>query len=292
MNRPQDPDPAAARTEKDSFDAGQALRETTFAVLDVETTGLSPAYGHRVCEVACLRVRSGQELDRFESLVDPRRSISPGAFRVNRITREMLRGAPTFDAIVQALLQVLEGAVFVAHNAPFDLGFLAAELARARHPPLTCPAVDTLALVRRAYRFRSNGLSAVAAALGVEGKPTHRAMSDVWVTYGVLQRLLHDLSRSAGVTTLGELIAFQGGPVARPETRTLPLPPTIAEALQAGVRLRLRYVDARGRETERLVLPLRVDHRHEDLYLIAHCYRRDALRTFRLDRVLEMALEE
>ena len=68
------------------IDPHQPLTETTFAVFDVETTGLSPTYGHRVCEVGCLRVRDGVELDQFESLVDPRRSISPGAFRVNRIT--------------------------------------------------------------------------------------------------------------------------------------------------------------------------------------------------------------
>jgi hypothetical protein len=77
------------------FDPHQPLNETTFAIFDVETTGLSPAYGHRVCEVACLRVCNGLELDRFESLVDPGRAISPGAFYVNRITPEMLRGAPT-----------------------------------------------------------------------------------------------------------------------------------------------------------------------------------------------------
>jgi DNA polymerase III epsilon subunit-like protein len=56
----------------------QLLTETTFAIFDVETTGLSPAYGHRVCEVACLRIRDGEEAGRFESLVDPGRRVSPG----------------------------------------------------------------------------------------------------------------------------------------------------------------------------------------------------------------------
>ena len=68
------------------FDSDQSLDETTFAVFDVETTGLNPTYGHRICEVACLRVRGGVALDCFESLVDPRRPISPGAFSVNGIT--------------------------------------------------------------------------------------------------------------------------------------------------------------------------------------------------------------
>ena len=87
------------------LDLNQPLSNTAFAVFDVETTGLSPAYGHRVCEVGCLLVQGGEELGRFESLVDPQRPISPGAFRVNRITPEMLDGAPTFDAIAASLLQ-------------------------------------------------------------------------------------------------------------------------------------------------------------------------------------------
>jgi DNA polymerase-3 subunit epsilon len=275
-----------------SFDPKQPLSRTTFAILDVETTGLSPAYGHRVCEVACLRVRDGVELDHFESLVDPQRPISPGAFRVNRITPEMLHSAPTFDAVAGPLLQVIEGAVLVAHNAPFDLGFLAAELEIARRPPLECPVVDTLSLVRRAYHFLSNGLSAVAAALGVDSQPTHRAMGDVWTTFGVLERLLGDLAGRWGITNLGQLIEFQGGAIPYPHARTVPLPPTIAEALESGGRVRMRYVDARGRETDRIVRPLRVNAQRDNLYLVAHCYRRGELRTFRLDRVVEMMLED
>ncbi len=274
------------------FNPHQPLAETVFAVFDVETTGLSAAYGHRVCEVGCLRVRDGVELDRFDSLVDPRRSISPGAFRVNRITAQMLRGAPTFDQIAVPLLRVIEGAVLVAHNAPFDLAFLAAELEIARLPLPENPVIDTLALTRRTYSLPRNSLSAVVAALGVKVSPTHRALSDVRATWGVLERILLDLAHRRGITTLGQLVEFQGGPVPYPRARALPLPPTITEALENGGRVRMRYVDARGRETDRLVRPLRVNARGGVLYLMAHCYQRDERRTFRLDRVVEMALEE
>ncbi|MCP4543722.1 MAG: WYL domain-containing protein [Chloroflexi bacterium] len=274
------------------FDLHQPLGETIFAVFDVETTGLSPAYGHRICEVGCLRVCNGQELDRFESLVNPRRPISPGAFRVNRITAEMLRGAPTFEQVAGPLLQVIEGAVLVAHNAPFDLGFLAAELGVARLPVPENPVIDTLALVRRTYSLPRNSLSAVVAALGVTVSPTHRALSDVQATCGVLERIIEDLERRQGITTLGQLIEFQGGPIPYPHARALSLPPTITEALENGGRVQMRYIDARGRETDRLVRPIRVNARGGVLYLIAHCFRRDEMRTFRLDRVVEMALEE
>jgi DNA polymerase III subunit epsilon len=274
------------------FDPHQPLDETTFVIFDVETTGLSPTYGHRICEVGCLRVRNGTELDRFESLVDPRRPISPGAFRVNRITAEMLRGAPTFEQVAGPLLNVIEGAVLVAHNAPFDLGFLAAELEIAHLSAPKNPVVDTLALTRRAYRLARNSLSAVVAALGVKVSPTHRALSDVQATCGVLERILLDLERRRGVATLGQLIEFQGGPVPYPHSCTLSLPPTITDALENGGRVQMRYIDARGRETDRLVRPLRVNARRGVLYLIAHCYRRGEQRTFRLDRVVEIAPEE
>ena len=274
------------------FDPDQPLSKTAFAVFDLETTGLSPAYGHRVCEVGCLLVQGGEELDRLASLVDPRRPISRGAFRVNRITPEMLEGAPTFGAIADLLLELLDGAVLVAHNAPFDLGFLAAELEIARLPRPKGLVIDTLALVRRAYSLARNSLSAVADALGVRVGQAHRAMGDVLTTHGVLVRLLQDLERRQGVTTLGQLLAFQGGSVPYPIARALPLPPTIAEALESGGQVRMRYVDARGRETERVVRPLRVAGRGGRLYLIAHCNERDAQRTFRLDRVVEMAAED
>jgi DNA polymerase III epsilon subunit family exonuclease len=113
---------------KDVFAADRPLDEVSFALFDVETTGLSPAYGHRVCEIACLRLEAGREVGRIEALVDPGRPISLGAYRVNRIEAEMLAGEPAFEHVAGDVLDLMQDAVLVAHNAPFDLGFLATEL--------------------------------------------------------------------------------------------------------------------------------------------------------------------
>ena len=274
------------------FDPDQPLSETPFVIFDVETTGLSPAYGHRVCEIACLRLLDGVEAGRFESLVDPGRPISSGAYRVNRISAEMLVGAPAFEQVAETLLAQMEGAVLVAHNAPFDLGFLAAELEFAQLFLPEGPVVDTLTLVRRAYSFARNGLQAVASALEVQPGPAHRAMGDVWTTCQVLEQILWDLDHRWGVITLGGLLDFQGGPIPYPLPHVLPLPPAIAEALEGRRQVRMRYIDARGQETERAVRPMRVHERRGHLYLLAHCYQAGELRTFRLDRVVEMALED
>lgn len=276
---------------RDPFDLDQPLNEITFALFDVETTGLSPAYGHRVCEVACLCVHQGEEVGRFESLVDPQRSISAGAFRVNQITSEMLVGAPPFSAIAEPLLAQMEESVLVAHNAPFDLGFLAKELEIARLAPPEGPIIDTLALSRRIYRSASHSLSAITRTLQLPAEPTHRAMSDVQATRCLLDRMLHDLESRWNVTTLAQVIDFQGGPIPYPHPRTLPLPPALAEALESKGRVLMRYVDARGQETERVVRPLSIGEQQGYLYLTAHCYWREELRTFRLDRIIEMAME-
>jgi len=267
------------------------LSETAFAVFDVETTGLNPAYGHRVCEAACLRIQNGQEVARFESLVDPKRPVSAGAFHVNQITPEMLAGAPPFEEIAGSLLALMAGAAIVAHNAPFDLGFLAAELEIAGLLPPEGVIVDTLALVRRLYHFASNSLPAVAAAMAIDTGTAHRAMDDVQTTSQVLGRILHDIEDRWGATTLGELVAFQGGPVPYPYSRAVPLPPTIAEALDSGGRVRMRYVNAAGQETDRTIQPLRVREDRGYQYMVAYCYLKGEQRTFRLDRIIEMTAE-
>ena len=114
-------------------------------------------------------------------------------------------------------------------------------------------------------------------------------MADVEAMRHVLEEILVKLERQWNVTTLGQLLAFQGGSIPYPTPLALPLPPTIAEALESRGRVLMRYVDARGQETERIVRPIQVSERHGMLYLTAHCHRRGELRTFRLDRVLELA---
>ena len=277
---------------EDSFNTDQPLRTVVFCVFDVETTGLSAAFGHRVCEIACLRRNLEEEIGRFESLVDPGRSISPGAYRVNRIAAEMLDGAPTFEQVAPSALALMEGAVLVAHNAPFDLSFLAVEVDIADLLPPEGPVVDTLALVRRAYGFARNSLRAVASTMEVGTTPIHRAMSDVQTTWLVLERILSDLENRWGITTLGQLLDFQGGSVPYPHPRTLPLPPAIAEALEERKRVWMNYVNANGQESHRLIRPLRVSEYRGNLYLNAHCYQAGELRTFRLDRVIELTLED
>jgi DNA polymerase-3 subunit epsilon len=263
------------------------LDEITFTVLDVETTGLTPQFGDRVCEIALLRFRGDRELGRFHSLVNPLRPISPGAFAVNGIRDEELAGAPIFAEITPPILEFLEGTTLVAHNAPFDLSFLDAEFGICGLPPVANSVIDTLALARRCYCFGSNSLQSVARALGLVTRGQHRALADAVTTKLVLERFLADLHQRS-VLTLGELLEAQGGCVEVPEREAIPLPPEVEEALNSGGGLWLRYVSSVGEETLREVNPLQVTSYGGCVYLVAFCHLRNEQRTFRLDRIVEM----
>jgi len=266
------------------------LGNVTFAVVDVETTGLNAGTGHRVCEIALLRYRGGKVLDTFESLVNPQRSITPGAAAVNGITDWHVTAAPVFGQVAPRVRDLTEGAVLVAHNAPFDLSFLAAEWRRLRWPPRLGFTVDTLALSRSMYAFRRNNLGEVARALRVRIDREHRAMGDVWTTLRILEVMLADLNRR-GVVTLADLLDAQGGNVLWPTPPDLDLPPPLETALAEGRRLWLRYRSQSGRVSERWVEPLDVTGSGQSLYLAAYCLSRGEQRTFRMDRILEMQLD-
>ncbi len=168
---------------------GSISIEIPFVAADVETTGLSAAAGHRVCEVAFLRFLRGTVIDSFVSLVNPLRPIDPGARAVNGISDAMAAGAPAFADIFPGILEFLEDDLLVFHNAPFDLSFLRAEarMAGGRWPGN--PVADTLLLARRSGRFRSHSLPGICRELGI-GSSFHRAEADAWAAGKLYLHLL------------------------------------------------------------------------------------------------------
>jgi DNA polymerase-3 subunit epsilon len=165
------------------------LRETPYVAADVETTGLSPAAGDRICEIGMVRFLRGTAIDSLVSLVNPLRPIPAGATAVNGITDEMVAGAPTFSELLPRIIDFLGDDPVVFHNAPFDLSFLSAESRIAGIPWPANPVVDTLTLARNSGRFRSNNLSAVCREVGIVSS-FHRAEADAWAAGRLLLHLL------------------------------------------------------------------------------------------------------
>lgn len=200
--------------EQGTFDElGSPLHSTTFVVVDLETTGGSPAAGARITEIGAVKVCGGQRLGEFQTLVDPGCPVPPFVAVLTGITDSMLFGAPTIKAALPALLDWAgPEAVFVAHNAPFDMGFLQAAAAEMALPWPARRVVDTARLARQLVTRDETPnckLSSLAAFFGATTVPNHRALADARATVDVLHGLMERLG-NLGVHSVEELATFSG----------------------------------------------------------------------------------
>ena len=262
------------------------LASRTLAFLDTETTGLSPWFGDRICEIAILRCQGEAILDTFETLVNPQRPISPGAARVNGLTGLDLVDAPLFAEIAPQVKLWLDDAVIVCHNAPFDLSFISSEFNRLGQSLAPLEVIDTLLLAREHFSFASNGLQAIADSLSIDRSDAHRALADTLTTRLVLEHFLIKLKHLPP----DRLISIYTPPLQEPAVPDLP--PQLAEAFAGKKRLFIRYVDQKGNETQRWITPKQILTLKDYIYVAAHCHLRDEDRSFRLDRISDMRLED
>ncbi len=269
-------------TDRD-FALKKPIVDVTFVALDVETTGLETYLGHRICEIGLLKFRGAKELDSYSSLVNPKRPIPADIVRIHGITEEMVRDAPVFEDIADDFLAFSEGTVLVAHNADFDLRFIAKHLREAKLELPRNLVVDTLTLARRYFNFPSNSLGAIASRLAIDIEGGHRALKDAATTKGVFEYLTAELE----IKTLKQLLDLQGGSVPFPEVGETTLP-TINEAMGSGGKLLLRYLSSSGEETERVIVPIEINVHNGTEYLTAFCYLRNKERVFRIDRILKL----
>jgi DNA polymerase-3 subunit epsilon len=201
---------AQPRFVQASFDElDEPLRETTFTVVDLETTGGSAA-GDGITEVGAVQVRGGEVLGEFQTLVDPGLPIVPFVSVLTGITDAMVAQAPPITAVLPAFLEFARGSVLVAHNAPFDVGFLKAAAAEQGLAWPGFPVIDTAILARRVLtrdEVPNCKLATLAAFFGASTTPTHRALADARATVDVLHALIGRLG-NLGVQSLPELRAF------------------------------------------------------------------------------------
>ncbi len=170
---------------------GPPLDRTSFAVVDVETTGGSWGQGHRVTEVAIVAVDEGRIGESFHTLVNPGRYIPPWVQGLTGITNAMVASAPHFDGIAHEVEARLRGRVFVAHNVSFDWGFISGELLRSSGAAPDPPRLCTVRLGRLVVpRLRRYGLDFLTNHYGIHVHDRHRAHGDALATARLLLHLL------------------------------------------------------------------------------------------------------
>jgi DNA polymerase-3 subunit epsilon len=273
-----------------TFTAGTdvPLRDITFVVVDLETTGGRASAknpGDRcdaITEIGAVKVRGGVVLGEFGTLVDPGRAIPPQIVQLTGITTAMVRDAPTIASVLPMFLEFARGAVLVAHNSGFDIGFLKAAAAQCDiawpKPPVLC----TVRLARRVLTREeapSVALGALARLFSASCEPTHRALDDAKATVDVLHALIERVGNQ-GIHTYTELRSYLPNvtPVQRRKrvfADRLPQQPGVylfrgpkAEVLYVGTAVDLRRrvsqyfngADPRGRMREMVALSTGVDH--------------------------------
>ena len=188
---------------------GTPLREVTFVVVDLETTGGS-ANTRDITEVGAVKVRGGEVLGEFQTLVNPGAAIPPFIAVLTGITDAMVAGAPPVDAVLPAFLEFARGSVLVAHNAPFDVGFLRSACATTARAWPGFQSLDTARLARRVLtrdEAPDCRLATLARILRSPTLPEHRALADARATVDVLHALFERLG-NLGVQSLEELATF------------------------------------------------------------------------------------
>ena len=175
-----------------------------YVAFDLETTGLSSA-NDRIIEIGAVVMKNGEELDRFQTFVDPQRPLEKKIVELTGITDEMLKGAPKIEEVLPEFLKFVNGRVLVAHNSDFDTGFIRAACAR-QGLPYTYTAADTLILSQNMLpQLNKFKLDIVSNALSLPDFNHHRAADDA-VTCGlIMHRLMARMEEELDIHTLQEI---------------------------------------------------------------------------------------
>lgn len=267
------------------------LSTLDFVAFDTETTGLRPQSEHLV-EIAAVRfnLESGAK-EHFQSLINPEVPIPPGATRIHGITDAMVAKAPTLPQVLPLFFRFIEGAIPVAHNAPFDLGFIALHGLRIGHTLPEMPVLDSCMMARRVFTEQpSCRLQSLVEAFGIGSATFHRAQADAISCMEVFRLAV---AKSCGyqatwdqlTSVHGRLHSFIDG--SRPLQKAkehVHLEP-LFEALEQGRSIWMRYEGGYG---AREVTPLLLYGKGAQRYMEAKCHIDGIRKSFRLDRIEEI----
>jgi len=201
-------------------------------VLDTETTGLEVTQGHRVIEIGCIEIVHRRVTDQtFHQFLNPDRDIDEGALAVHGITQEFLSDKPKFSKIADDLIQFIEGAELIIHNASFDIGFINEELSRANHDVTDirdcCKVYDSLDHARKMHPGQKNSLDSLCKRYEIDNshRELHGALLDAQILADVYLAMTGGQTALSLSANIGQSdrnnIASNDGKIDRPELKVI-----------------------------------------------------------------------
>lgn len=262
------------------------LTDAKLLFLDLETTGLSPALGDRIVEIGMI-VRRGGTDQPVSQLVNPGRVIPVDAQAIHGISDRDVASCPSFGEIAPTVCDALHQAWVVGHNIRFDVGFLAMEIALAggRAEPAGC--LDTCQLARVVFDLPNYQLETVAGQLGMDLSGLHRAADDAAVSKAIFDHVVAEVGGASSVN-MQQLESLHSTVPSWPMLPHRSLPRPLYDALTSGQALAIRYVNGDGEKTNRRISPQACFPAGRYVYVRAFCEKSSQMRTFRLDRIIEI----
>lgn len=268
------------------------LKDINFVAFDLETTGLFPVTS-KIIEIGAVKFNLDGEISRFETLIDPESHISQDSFEVHGITYEMVKGKPKIKTILPEFIEFMEDSVLIAHNAIFDVSFIAYALLRENISIPTNLVLDTRILAKSLIEDSPNyKLKTLTEYFGFDGNTYHRALCDaeycMKVFLKIIERTFPENTNFEQLIKYNKPIAFN---IVSEENNKLDIPDMylpIKEAIQKNIRLKITYKKVDGEISDRDITPLNFLRLKNKLYVEAFCHLRNEKRNFKLSKIIKV----
>jgi len=268
------------------------IDDIEFTIFDTETTGLNPDSGDRIVEIAGLRVKGQKVLGKFHSFINSPKEISPAAFAVNHITREMLENSPAPEVVLDNFLNFIKGSCLCSYNAAFDMGFIENELVLSGRGKLNdIIVIDILKMAKRLLPgMERYALWFVSQKMQVNMQQEHRAFSDAQIALEVFNKF-KDMLYHKGIFSFSNFVNLFGINLALLEDMNNSKIAKIQEAIGLGASIKINYLSSVSAElTEREITPKEIRRERGHSYMVGYCSLRKDERTFRVDSILHLEI--
>jgi DNA polymerase III subunit epsilon len=269
------------------------LARSTYVAFDTETTGLW-APSNRVVELAAVKFRvDSDEIETYESLINPGRPIPAETTAIHGITDEMVAEAPSSGEVMTRFVEFCGcDSILIAHNAPFDISFIGSELDRAGMGYPSNLILDTVDIFRRYFPGQpSYSLLSLSQQFGISQSQEHRGLSDSNLVRMLFKVALPALPKISGAEELGNHLSVYHMADWRAEPAELPVAfADLAQAVEQKLAVEIVYQSSGSSPSPRIIHPIQVHRLGGVHYIVAFCERVQAERTFRLDRIITYRL--